>query len=114
MAFCQGKACFLVEGSSLPEHMWGYPQPSCFSTGHFLPLTTTDDDTPHALIKSSLYLQRNVILFVCITAHLVVVPNTSRGSAHPAILVTAWWHVIHGHPLPRITGVSPKQQHDPS
>lgn len=65
MAFCQHKAYFLVEGSSLPEHMWGYPQPSCFSTGHFLPLTT-DDDTPHALIKSSHYLQRNniILLFV--------------------------------------------------
>jgi hypothetical protein len=49
MAFCQTKACFLVEGSSLPELKWGYPATFLFQHRSSLTLTTDDNATPHTL-----------------------------------------------------------------
>lgn len=51
MAFCQTKAYFLVEGSSLPEQMWGYPATFLFQHRSSLTLTTDDNETPHILIQ---------------------------------------------------------------
>lgn len=55
MAFCQTKACFLVEGSSLPELMWGYPATFLFQHRSSLTLTTDDENaTPHTLRRCSI------------------------------------------------------------